>query len=71
MMDKLTLALLAGAHAIESNKRLLCATYVYDVFGDSRELSYFEAIEILQEEAKRKFASKAPCSELSDNNSNT
>lgn len=54
-MDKLTLALLAGARAIENNKRYQGAIFVHDVFGDNpEELSYYEAAKLLREEAERR-----------------
>lgn len=50
--DKLHLAMLAGARAIENNKRLCGTTYCYDVFGrfgGPKEISYSEAARILRE----------------------
>ena len=58
-MDKLTLAMLAGAHAIENSKRCQSATYIYDVFGDNpQELSYCEAARTLRTEAEAELAGK-------------
>ncbi len=54
-MDKLTLAMLAGARAIENNKRYQGTIFVHDVFGDRpEELSYYEAAKLLREEAERR-----------------
>lgn len=50
--DKLHLAMLAGARAIENNKRLCGTTYCYDVFGEfggPKEISYYEAAQLLRE----------------------
>lgn len=50
--DKLYLAMLAGARAIENSKRLCGTTYCYDVFGEfggPKEISYSEAARILRE----------------------
>ena len=55
-MDKSILALLAGARAIESNKRLSCAAYVYDIFGSAQEISYYDAAKLLRDEAERQLA---------------
>jgi len=55
-MDKSILALLAGARAIENNKRLICATYVYDIFGSAKKISYFDAAKLLRDEAERQLA---------------
>jgi len=55
-MDKSILALLAGARAIESNKRLSCTTYVYDIFGSAQEISYCDAAKLLRDEAERQLA---------------
>ena len=49
-MNKLQLAMNAGARAIETTKRLDGATYVYDLFSDNpQEISYREASQILRE----------------------
>lgn len=49
--EKLFLAMCAGARAIEQNKRLFGKTYVYDIFGDPKEISFYEASKILRENA--------------------
>ena len=44
--EKTALSMYAGARAIENNKRLFGATYVYDVFGKRggpKEIPYFDA----------------------------
>ena len=44
--EKTALSMYAGARAIENNKRLFGATYVYDVFGKqggAKEIPYFDA----------------------------
>ena len=44
--EKTALSMYAGARAIENNKRLFGATYVYDVFGKQggpKEIPYFDA----------------------------
>lgn len=44
--EKTALSMYAGARAIENNKRLFGATYVYDIFGKQggpKEISYFDA----------------------------
>ena len=48
-MSKLQTAVLAGARAIENNKRLQGAIYCRDVFGDNEEVSYYEAAQLLRE----------------------
>ncbi|HKL99227.1 MAG TPA: hypothetical protein VJZ06_04920 [Mobilitalea sp.] len=49
-MNKLQLAMNAGARAIENNKRLDGSIYVYDVFSnDAQRISYREACQILRE----------------------
>lgn len=54
-MDKLTLAMLAGARAIENTKRYQGVTFVHGIFGDNPEkLSYCEAANILKAEAERR-----------------
>lgn len=53
---KMVLAMLAGARAIENNKRLWGAYYCYDVFGvcgDHQEISYYEAAKTLREAAEK------------------
>lgn len=53
--EKTALSLLAGARAIENNKRLLGAIYCYDIFGKlggPKEVSYYEAAKILREAAE-------------------
>lgn len=49
-------AMLAGARAIETNRRCDCTTYVRDPFGENDgplELTYYEAAKTLREEGKR------------------
>ena len=44
--EKTALSMYAGARAIENNKRLFGATYVYDIFGKQggpQEIPYFDA----------------------------
>ena len=44
--EKTVLSMYAGARAIENNKRLFGATYVYDIFGKQggpKEIPYFDA----------------------------
>ena len=44
--EKTALSMYAGARAIENNKRLFGATYVYDIFGKQggpKEIPYFDA----------------------------
>ena len=53
-MEKSTIALLAGVWAIENNKRLCDATYVYDIFGSAEKISFAEAAELLREEAEQR-----------------
>lgn len=53
LTERLALAMRAGARAIENNRRYDSATYVYDVFGASKELSYREAAGVLREEAEK------------------
>ena len=51
---KMALAMFAGARAIENNKRLLGASYCYDVVGlcgGPHEISYYEAAKTLREAA--------------------
>lgn len=49
-MNKLQLAMNAGARAIENNKHLDGSIYVYDVFSsDAQRISYREASQILRE----------------------
>jgi hypothetical protein len=50
--EKIALAMSAGARAIEQNKKCHGATYVYDVFGAKKELSYYEAARLLREVAE-------------------
>lgn len=58
-MDKLILAMLAGARAIDQSKRLSGATYVYDVFAENQEkISYFEAENLLLETADKMFTAE-------------
>lgn len=49
--DKLRLALLAGARAIENNRRLHGTIFCHDPFGNCQELPYLEAAKILREAA--------------------
>lgn len=54
-MDKLTLAMLAGARAIENTKRYRHATFVHDVLGENpQKVSYYEAAKLLCEAASRR-----------------
>lgn len=51
----LALAMLAGARAIETNRRCAGATYIRDPFGEKDgplELSYYEAAKTLREEGE-------------------
>jgi len=49
IMDKLQLAMSAGARAIETNKRLKGSTFVSNALSDNpQEISYEEAAEILR-----------------------
>lgn len=51
----LALAMLAGARAIETNRRCAGATYIRDPFGENDgplELSYYEAAKTLREEGE-------------------
>lgn len=53
--EKMALAMIAGARAIEKNKRLQGVIYNYDVFGKlgaPKEISYFEAAKVLREAAE-------------------
>jgi hypothetical protein len=51
-VNKLQLAMNAGARAIENNHKLEGVTYVYDVYADDEEkISYREAAVILRETA--------------------
>lgn len=53
--EKTALSMYAGARAIENNKRLFGATYVYDVFGKHggpKEISYYEASNHLRDVAE-------------------
>lgn len=50
--ERTALAIAAGARAIENNKRLFGATYMWDIFskfGEPKEISYCEAAQILRE----------------------
>ena len=49
VLEKLALAMFAGARAIETTKRFHGTTYVRDHFGEARELAYAEAAEMLRE----------------------
>lgn len=52
----LALAMLAGARAIETNRRCACATYVRDPFGEHgapQELTYYKAAELLRAQGER------------------
>lgn len=42
-MDKLKLAMLAGAYAIRNNKKLECGEYVYNVFEKPESISWKDA----------------------------
>lgn len=52
--ERLALAMLAGARAIEQNPRKYFGTiFVYDVFGvNQKEITYCEAAKALREEAE-------------------
>ena len=54
--ERLALAMLAGARAIEQNPRkYFGATFVHDVFrvfGEPKEITYYEAAKMLREEAE-------------------
>jgi hypothetical protein len=55
----LALAMLAGARAIETNRRCEGATYVRDPFGECggpQEMSYFKASELLRAQGDRLLA---------------
>lgn len=57
--EKTALALAAGARAIENNKRLCGAMYCWDVFGvngEPKEISYYEAANILRHLSEPLFA---------------
>ena len=45
--DKTALALCAGGRAIFNNERLQGTTYAYDIFGERKTLSYYEAAHTL------------------------
>lgn len=52
----LALSMLAGARAIETNRRCAGATYVRDPFGEygaPAEQSYYEAARLLREQGER------------------
>lgn len=52
----LALAMLAGARAIETNRRCMGATYVRDPFGEHgapQELSYYNAAGLLRTQGER------------------
>lgn len=51
MDENMALAMCAGARAIEVNRRFDASTYVWDVFGEGKKISYKEAVEILRENA--------------------
>ena len=52
--EKTALAMGAGARAIETSKKYeYGATYVYDVFGDSKEIPYRVAADILRGTAEK------------------
>ena len=42
-MDKLKLAMLAGAYAIRNNNKLKCGKYVYNVFENPESISWKDA----------------------------
>lgn len=53
--EKLYLAMLAGARAIRNTRRYDAATFVHDIFevnGKRKEISYYEAANILIAEAE-------------------
>lgn len=50
--DKLLLSILAGARAIENNRKLFGATYRWDICGKCggpKEISYYKAAKLLRE----------------------
>lgn len=52
----LALAMLAGARAIETNRRCTGATYIRDPFGENGgplELTYYDAAKTLREQGER------------------
>jgi hypothetical protein len=53
-MEKLTLAMMAGVHAIHNNKRLLCATFMHDIHGSQQKIKFEEAMALLVEEVERR-----------------
>jgi len=59
-MEKLTLALMAGAQAIKNNNRLRCATHMYDIYGSQQKITYDEAMELLFEEFQRRLILEEP-----------
>lgn len=56
--ERLALAMLAGARAIEQNPRkYFMTTLVHDAFGDKpKKISYHDAAKILREEAEAALA---------------
>ena len=53
--EKMAFAMIAGARAIEKNKRLQGVIYNYDIFGElgaPKVISYFEAAKVLREAAE-------------------
>lgn len=59
--ERLTLAMNAGARAIENNKQLSGSIYVVDVFSDNpKEISYYEAANLLREVAEAPTAEVEP-----------
>ena len=57
VLDEATaLAMMAGARAILKNKRIEGTTYVYDVFGEHKTISYYEAAMMLRDIAEAALA---------------
>lgn len=60
---RLALAMRAGARAILKNKRLDGTTYVFDVFGEygePKEISYYEAAQMLYEYGQKALLEGGP-----------
>ena len=56
--EKTALSIAAGARAIATSKRLCGASYIRDVFRESKKISYFEAANILYEIAEKALEAK-------------
>lgn len=51
--EKMALAMLAGARAIEQNKKYFGATLVHDVFSEHpKEITYYDAANLLREQGE-------------------